>query len=232
VTVQNLDVAGAPIPGEVVEASGLLSFARVDLAIKDDILRIVEVLVTELKRQVIENVSVTTSVDFDSDPDAVRFLGIDFAHLPALCLSGPEGARDRFYNAFLRPTIQDGTGIYNRRTTFETEDLVFRLLVLDNSGVRLLNLHALVTKFFKSNNNLVVDRDSADATKGTVSYELEGGPFVTTSVNNDSDLRAFSGSVTVRGYQFEDVTGFPDQLVVERTAEVDDFDVIAVPFSH
>ena len=226
VTVQNLDSSGVAIAGETVTRSGLLTFARVDLTIKDDIVRIVEALVAELKRQVIANVSITTSVDYDSDPDAARFAGVDLADLPALCLSGPEGNRDRFY-AELRPTAESG-GVFSRRTTFETQDPTFRLLGLDNNSVRALNLYGLVTKFFQRNNNLVVVRDPDDTTKGEVSYELEGGPFVSTSVNNDNDLRAFSGPVTIKGYQFEDVAGSPGQLVVERTVEADDIHVVGV----
>ena len=229
VTVQNLDSMGVAIVGETLTRSGLLTFVRVDLTIKDDLARIIEALVTELSRQVIANVSVTTSVDYGSDPNAVSFAGIDLAALPALCLSGPEGDRNRFYSE-LRPTVEN-VGVFSRRTTFETQDLQFRLLGLDNSSVRGLNLHGLVTKFFQRNNNLVVSRDPSDTSKGEVSYELEGGPFTTTSVNNASDLRAFSGPITIKGYQFEDVAGVPGQLVIEQTTEADDIDVVGVSFS-
>lgn len=230
VTVQNLDVDGAAIPGEVVSRSGLLTFARVDLTIKDDLVRIVEALVVELQRQVIENVSTTVSVDYDSDPDAVSFAGVDLAKLPAIAITGPESIRDRFYDGDPRPTTTNNNGQYERRATFETQDLQFRLVCLDDKTVRSLNLHALVTKFFNSNNYIVVQRDPTDASKGSVRYELEGGPFVTTSVNNSNDIRAFTGTVVVKGYQFEDAAGFPEQLIAERSEEAIDVRASTVLF--
>jgi|WetSurMetagenome_2_1015567.scaffolds.fasta_scaffold143382_1 hypothetical protein len=229
-TIKNLDSDGVPISGEQVSASNLLTFERVDLTLKTDLARVIEALETELKNQVIDNVSFTTSVDYDSDPDVTVFAGVDMAAVPALCLSGPEDVWDRPYNTSLQPTAFD-SGQYERRTTFAPQDLVFRLLCLDDSGLRSINLVALVTQFFKSNNYLYLDRDPSDLTKGQVCYELEGGPFVGTSVNNDNDIRAFSGPVTIKGFQFEDVAGFPKQTVVERTVDAESFNVVGVAVS-
>jgi hypothetical protein len=230
VTVKNLDVTGAPISGETVTRAGLLTFARVDLAIKADMLTVIEALVTELRRQVIANVSLATSVDFDGDPSVTVFAGVDRANLPALCLSGPTPTRDRAYNTTPRFETLENDGLYSRRITAETQDLVFQLLGLDHHTARVQNLHALVTQFFKDNIYLIVPRDPANLALGTVQYELESTPFSSTSTNNNNDIRSFVGTVTIRGYQFEDVAGFPTQSVLERSSEVSDIEVVSNKF--
>ena len=221
VTVQNLAVDGSPIPGEVVTATAAVTFARVNLAVESDLSTIVDALVNELRRQVIKNVSTTTAVDFASDPEAVQFAGVDRASLPALCLTGPNSVRNRFYDTTPDFQGQDDQG-YFKRVTAETEDLVFQLLILDNHGQRSINLADLTTQFFKNNIYLYVPVDSADPSSGTVRYELESTPFASTSVNNTNDLKSFIGTVTVKGYQFVDVAGFPGQSILERTMAADD----------
>jgi hypothetical protein len=221
VTVQNLNLDGTPIPGEVVTKTAAVTFARVDLAVESDLSTIVDALVNELRRQVIKNVSTTTAVDFASDPDAVQFAGVDRASLPALCLTGPNSVRDRFYDTTPDFQGQDDQG-YFKRVTAETEDLVFQLLILDNHGGRSFNLVDLTTQFFKNNIYLYVPIDSTNLSLGTVRYELESTPFASTSVNNINDLKSFIATVTVKGYQFVDVAGRPGQSILERTAAVDD----------
>lgn len=224
VVVRNLDANGAPISGETVSVSNLLTFARVDLTTSSDLTRLIDVLVRELKRQVIENVVFHVSVDFDNDPDALEFAGVDLAKLPAFTLSGPVQQRNRFYGE-LRPVGQEADGTFSRRSSFETQDLVFNFKVFDKHTARGLNLQALVTQFFRTNNYLSVDRDPSDASKGTVRYELEASEPEDSSVNGTNDLRLFTGTITVRGFQFEDVAGFPTQALAESTDAADDINL-------
>jgi hypothetical protein len=224
-TVRNLAANGSFIAGETVTVTNKLTAARVDLALPSDELRLVEALVAELKRQVIENVSFFASVDYESEPEALEFAGVDRAKLPALALSGPIPQRNRFYGD-LRPTAQNSDGTFFRRSTFETEDISFQLRGFTNHTGQYLNLHALVTEFFKTNNYLTLQRDPSDSSKGFVRYELEATEFVSASINSTNDLRVFYGTVTVKGFQFEDVAGYPTQLVQEATDEVDDISIL------
>ena len=224
VVVSNLAADGTPISRETVSVSNLLTFARVDLSTCADLARLVDALVVELKRQVIENVIFHVSVDFDSDPDALEFSGVDLAKLPAVTLAGPIPQRNRFYGD-LRPTVQGSDGTFSRRSSFETQDLAFQVKVFDKHTRRSLNLQALVTQFFRTNNYLVVDRDPADSSKGSVRYELDASEFEDASVNGTNDLRLFSGTLTVRGFQFEDVAGFATQAMAETSVEVSDINL-------
>jgi hypothetical protein len=225
VQIKNLQANGTPIVGEVVSSMTTLTYVRVDLTQTSDLSRVIDALVSELKRQVIDNVSILQSVDFDEvDPAEVSFVGVDVTKLPALALTGPTLQKNKFYND-LRPVNAEGDGTFSRRSTLVTYDLGFRLTGLDNHTRRSLNLQALVTQFFKTNNYLSVPRDTSDLSKGFVRYELESDGMDNTAINSSNDLRIFMGSVTVIGFQFEDVAGFSSQSVAETTSAADDFRV-------
>ena len=231
VTVQNLAQDGSAIPGESVTRTGLLTFARVDLSVKSDLALVIDTLINELRRQVIANVSTTTSVDFSSDPDSITFAGVDRAALPALCLSGPTASVwNRAYNTLPEFITLEGPGDYAKRITPATQDLIFQLLILDNHTQRILNLEALVTRFFRDNIYLYVPMDPSDLSLGMRKYELESTPYSSTTVNNANDVRSFVGTVTIKGYQFVDVAGFPGQSVLERTGEASDIRLTRTEF--
>lgn len=231
ITVQNLAQDGSAIAGEAVTRTGLLTFARVDLSVKSDLALVIDTLINELRRQVIENVSTTTSVDFSSDPDSIIFAGVEHAKLPALCLSGPTaGAWNRAYNTTPEFITLEAPGEYAKRVTAATQDLVFQLLILDNHSQRSINLEALVTRFFRDNVYLYVSMDPAQPSLGMRQYELESTPYSSTTVNNANDIRSFIGTVTIKGYQFVDVAGFPGQSILERTEEVSDIRLTLTEF--
>jgi hypothetical protein len=226
VQVKNLAQDGSPISGEVASSSSLLTYTRVDLATSSDLARVVEALVLELRRQVIDNVSHLQSVDFDAaDPDVTAFVGIDIARLPALALTGPSLVKNRFY-AELRPEHQEDDGSFSRRSSLATYDLVFKLVGIDNHTRRSFNLQALTLQFFNKNSSLRLQRDPTDSSNGFIDYELEADTMDNTSINTSSDLRLFTGTVTIIGFQFEDLAGMSKQAVVETTAAVDDFNVV------
>jgi hypothetical protein len=227
VVVRNLQADGTPIVGEVVTNSTALTYARADLTHTADLSRVVDSLVTELKRQVIANVSILQSTDFSEvDPAVTAFVDVDMAELPALALTGPTLLKNKFYNE-LRNEQLGVDGRFSRRSSFVTYDLGFRLMGLDEHSRRSINLQALVTQFFRTNNYLYVQRDPADASKGSVRYELESDGMDSSSINSSNNLRVFLGAITVVGFQFEDVAGLPTQAVAETTSAADDFDVTA-----
>ena len=119
ITLTNLDASGNPRPGETTTIPNALTFARADLTVDSDLSVVTMALVTEIKNQVIQNVSLTTSVDYSSDPNSVVFAGVDIAKLPAVCVSGPSVVRNRFYDLTPRFELQEPDGSFSRRTTFE-----------------------------------------------------------------------------------------------------------------
>lgn len=220
VTLQNLDSSGAPIPGETVTRTNLLQAKRADLAINTDLTRLERSLMLELSRQVIQNVLKTAAVDYDSTPDGA-FDVVDVAKLPALAIQGPQIVDNRPYDLDVGLETDDGTN-FERRRPFKTINLTYRFVAMDNKQVRNMNLLTLMLQFLQNNPFLEVLRDEADPSKGWVKYELaQVGEFTTFTGSSSSDIRGFSGSLVIRGFQVEDVAGFVSQTVAERGRTVD-----------
>lgn len=231
VTVQNLDVDGNPVSGQVATLSSAVTYARADLSVLADFTRVNQAVIRLLKQQVIENVSMETSVDF-SDQQGQPLKIVAVADLPAVTLSPPatkirygEYAEDADSN-------EENIGInFNRRSTFRTVDITWQVKVYDNNKARWLNLIALVHQVLKGNVFLNIDRDPNDPSKGQVEYEF----YPTGELNGDdspnsSDLLVGKGSVTLYGFWFEDIAGFPEQAVVEKGRQADDVIVTDAAF--
>jgi len=209
VTVRNLDDAGTPVPGEEATVSGAFAFVRPALVPESDLTRLVRTLMRELKRQVLPEVSLTVQTDFDGDTGDELHLA-QLAKLPALVLVGPELAEDRFFSLNQLPETADGAGRFARRRVPYTVDLAFTLIGVSDHTTELLNLMAATELFFHRNKHLEMDRDPADPGAGRVRYEMDvppGGDLKVTSQPNESNVRSFSGSFVVRGFDLEDLAG-------------------------
>jgi len=222
--VRNLDDDGAPIPGEEATAAGAYTFVRPALVPEADLTRLVRTLMRELKRQVLPEVSLTVQTDFDAETGDELHLA-QLAKLPALVLVGPELAENRFFSLNRLPEAADGPDHFTRRRVPYTVDLSFTLIGVSDHTTELLNLMAATELFFHRNKHLEMDRDPADPGAGRVRYEMDvppGGDLKVTSQPNESNVRSFSGSFLVRGFDLEDLAGQPGESVVERGAQVDE----------
>ena len=225
IVLKNLDVNGAPIAGEVVTASGIATYARADLAIEDDFLRLSRALLRLLKQQTIANTVMTTEVDYTDNAGAMTFDFVNVAELPCVVLGAPTTKQNSFYDLDLVPERSTGSDTFEQRRFMRTVDVTWKLTVLDQYQARTQNLLALVQKFFTINNWLYLDRDPSDLSLGQVRYEMQCGEFGSVGTPNNNNIRMFSGDVTVRGFTFEDVAGFPGSMVSRRggTAETIEF---------
>jgi hypothetical protein len=222
ITVQNLDPDGEPIPGEATTVAALLTTKRADLARNSDFTRLERSLITELQRQVLENVHKTTATDFDSTPDGAVDVVVEQAKLPMLTIQGPQVVDNREYDSELSHITELQSGEILRRKTFKTVNLTYRFVGMDNKQARNMNLFTLMLNFLQNNPFLEMDRDGGDASKGTIQYEMaQVGEFTTFAGASESDVRGFSGSLVIRGFQVEDVVGFAEQMVAERGYPVD-----------
>jgi hypothetical protein len=224
VVVQNLDAAGTPIPGELAIARDAFTYVCQPLAIEADLTRLVRALLQELKRQVLDNVVLTVHTDFEADVGAELHLAT-IARLPALVLMGPELAEDRFFSLNQQPELATGPGRFVQRRVPFTVDLGFTVIGVSDHTTELLNLIAATQLFFHRNPYLELDRDPADLTAGRVSYEMDiarDGELRVTSQPNASNVRSFSGRIVVRGFDLEDLAGFPGEGIISRGAAIGD----------
>jgi hypothetical protein len=225
VVLKNLDDEGAPIPGEVVTSAVIATYARADLSVADDLQRLTRAFIKLLKQQVIPKVVRTTSTDFTDDAGKLEFNITDIAGpLPVIGLTGPALRRNLFYGQGGGEVEQRGTN-HVRRRYMRTSDIVFKVTAFDNMEGRILNLQGLLTKVFEINTYFELQRDPADTSKGYVYYECDAGDFNDIGGPNNSDVRAVTGDVTLRGFTFEDVASFPDSMVAAKGTEVDSIEL-------
>jgi hypothetical protein len=224
VVVRNLDDDGVPIAGEEATLADAYTFVAPRLAVESDLTRLVRTLLRELKRQVHPNVSLTVQTDFDAETGDELHL-TELASMPGLVLVGPELSENRFYSLNQAPEVPASEGTVLRRRVPYTVDLGFTLVGVADHTTELLNLMAAVELFFHRNKFLEMDRDPANPLAGAVRYEMDfrpDGDLRVTSQPNESNVRSFSGSLVVRGFDLEDLAGVPGDAAFERTAPADD----------
>jgi hypothetical protein len=230
IVLRNLDDDGAPVPGEEVTLAGGFTYRMPALAAESDLARLVRTLLRELKRQVLPNVSLTVQTDFDAQTGDELHIA-ELASLPALVLVGPELREDRFYSLNQLPEVAGDPGTVLRRRVPYTVDLAFTIVGASDHTVELLNLMAATELFFHKNKFLEMPRDPANALSGRVRYEMDfasDGDLRVTSQPNESNVRSFSGSFVIRGFDLEDLTGVPGDAITEQTAPADEI-VISPP---
>lgn len=218
VVISNLNNAGAVIAGETATLANGVTTARPDLASASDLQRVVRELLQQLKLQIIENVVLTKSIDYDSSPGGVTFDLADVASLPAIVLTGPRLERNRTYLDDTRPQTQDAGGArFRLYRTPDTFDLVFRILGVTDNQMQALNLQAALVEFFSANDFVSVLRDPSDSSKGTADYELWlEGELAAVQTPNKSNLRAFTADCRIRGFNFEGFASFMENGLMEH----------------
>ncbi len=212
VTLRNLDAAGEPVPGEEAVLAGAYRFLRPRIVRESDLTRLVRTLLRELKRQVVENTSISVSVDYD-DAAAEGISVVAISKLPALVLSGPRLAENRFFSTNEpREDVVAGPGgpeIVRRRPPL-TVDLSFTLTAASDRTVELLNLMAAVATFLNRNRWIEMPRDPDDPSKGTVRWEMDPEGEFRTRLDGPDDVRVFTCGLVVRGFDVDE--GLPMDL--------------------
>ena len=223
-TLRNLDAAGDPIPGEEATLAGAYRFLRPRIVVEADLTRLVRTLLRELKRQVIENVSITVSVDYDDTTiDGLNVVAI--SKLPSLVLSGPRVNENRFFST--NEPHEDvvpgpaGPELMRRRPPY-TVDLSFTLTAASDRTVELLNLMAAVATFLNRNRWVELPRDPGDPDAGEVRWEMDPEGEFQTRLDGPDDVRVFTCGFVVRGFDIDE--GLPldvGKAVAETELETD-----------
>jgi hypothetical protein len=223
VTLSNIDAAGKPVAGESITLAGAYRFLRPRIVREADLTRLIRSLLRELKRQVIENVSLSVAVDFDDAPlDGLDVTAI--AKLPSLVLSGPRIKENRFYstNTLEEEIVAGANGpeIRRRRPPF-TVDLEFAITGASDRAVELLNMMTAVAAFLDRNRWLSMERDPASPTGGEVRWEMDASGELQTNLEGKDDVRAFTWGLVIRGFDVDE--GLPldiGKAVAEGGAEL------------
>ena len=228
VTLQNLDAAGSPVPGEEATLPNAFRFLRSRLAKETDLTRLVRALLRELKRQVLSQASITVAVDY-RDAETGEMELVTVAEIPSLVLSGPQVSENRFYT--LSEGREDvvagpaGPELARHRPTY-TVDLAFTITAVSDHTVELLNLMAAVGTFLNRNRWIELPRDPDDPGLGTVRWEMDPEGDFRTRLDGPDDLRAFTCGLVVRGFDLD------EGQTRDRGKAVDSVDVGAEPIER
>lgn len=217
VTVTNVDEDGNDIAGEAATAVDAYTTKRPDLTVATPLDQVNRTLRRELARQVLENTSMVTHTEYDSDTGDELSI-IDTAALPSISLLGPKLRENRFQSDNERAQVDLGSGIVGEQRNKATNDLLYTAVGASDSTAELINLMAHFEDFFSRNIYLSVQRDFDDADSEFVEFELalESKPE-TASTPNISNVRHFTAEIVVRGVDCE-----PGDMVTSRTVQVAD----------
>lgn len=205
--------------GSVTVTDGF-TYERPSLIKEQSYTFVIRTLLRELKNQIIENIHIAESTDYDSDTLDGESI-IEISKLPAISLVGPELVENRFYSINKRPEVGDGGGPENfdQIRVPKTVDIFFTMNAVSDSLLQILNMQHLVEMFFHRNKYLFVQRDPKDASKGEVRYEMdivEGqDPKLREPIGN-SNVRFFGAQFLIRGVDIDEL----DQIVVDKTSEL------------
>lgn len=172
VRLANLDDDGNEIAGEaVVEVDGW-TYHRPPLTEACYLKRIVDELITLLRRHVLPNVAVTISREWDDNPATIERLR-DSA--PSIHLVGPRLTLNRF-DSINRENAQaeasDPT-YYQRRKVPVTSDLEFDVRIFAANPYHATNLIQAFLLTWRDITEIAILRDPSDASLGYGSYDIE-----------------------------------------------------------
>ncbi len=217
VTVANLGRDGTVHPSQQARLAGGYRFLRPRIVREADVTRLVRALLRDLKRQVIENVSLSVALDFGDESSSLRD-ALPVATLPALVLSGPHLRENRFYSSNeLRQDVvagDDGPELRIVRPPY-TVDLEFALTGASDRAVELINLIAALATFFNRNHWLSLRRDEHDSSRGIARWELDALGELQTNLEGKDDVRSFTWGLVVRGFDLDEGLAFDVSKVAD-----------------
>lgn len=221
VEVANLDPNGIPYPSQIATLANGFEYQRPNLSIETAFAHVTRTLVRLMRAQVIPNVSTGQHGDFDATPEDMLSV-VDVGELPAIAIFGPAISESRPYRT--HGTFDGLSGSNFEADVFnapECDDLMYTFVGIADSKQIALGLQSNVRQFFKRNKWVFVPRVVGDDASRTVAYDLELLPDAPISFmpppDEKSNLRSFSGTFVVRGFQHEALQGMPLSDRVART---------------
>lgn len=209
ITVRNITQSGTVIPGETVTLANAFTYSRPNLNRNPSeeltLQRVLRYLIIDLSRQIINNVELTVHTDYDDTPDGANVAML--ATIPGLVLIGPRLRENRAYslNQARKVTQPDGSALLLRPP--RTVDLVFTLIGVDDLTLPTIALLHETEMYFQRNTLFEMPRSEAAPTGEQVDYEMAiepDGEFSWTGAPGNSNIRAFSGTFSIRGVDLDD----------------------------
>jgi hypothetical protein len=231
VAVRNIDVAGSLIASEEVNALDAYTYERPPIHATPTkpttgpscYALVSAALITACRRQIIENVSMTTHIDYSED----GVLEVQVSKIPAVVIQGPTITRDFEYWHNEMREIDNGDGTFNIRKPPFVARMLFTLVGVCDNEQELLNLQASVLEMFERNKYLGVDINPKvpdPETRVNLVLQLTQPPQVTSAPSEDN-IRTFTAACEIRGIEVQEVEAFiRESKITTGTLEVQDID--------
>lgn len=218
VRVENIDDFGAFL--EAGELADGIEFALPDLSRPGDLSRIVRRLIRMLKQQVIPEVVLASSVDWDDDPFAEP-RELANAKTPAIWLTGPNLRPSDAVNSQTTPIVIEVAGGATETITPRTVDLVFGYGIVAESYVVTTNLLQAATSFAIRNKRISIPRDPSDASAGSIEFDLElETDFDIDSRANEDGLYSAAATLVIKAVDILGMPNFVGDLVADFHPEI------------
>lgn len=179
-----------------------------DIVTESDFTRMVRTVLHNLKVDVLENTSLSVSVEYDDTAeDGLNVVAL--AKLPALVVTGPTLAENRFYsvNQIRELDIPDSPNqLVNLQGPPLTQDLRFALTGAADTTTQMLNLLNAVSGYFNRNKWIVMPRDPDAPDSEEVRWELDFDTKARTNLEGPDDIRAFVAGFVIRGFDIHEGT--------------------------
>jgi hypothetical protein len=231
ITIRNIDVAGSLIASEEVITPDAYIYERPPIhatptkptAAPSAYALVAAALITACRRQIIENTSMTTHVDYGED----GVMEVQVSKIPAIVIQGPIIAKDLEYwhNETTEVELPDGSFTI-RKPPFVAR-MTFTLVGICDNEQEMLNLEASVIEMFERNKYLGVDANpkvSDPTTRTNLVLQMTQPPQVTSAPGEDN-IRTFTAACEIRGIEVQEIEAFiREYKIVNADLEVHDID--------
>jgi hypothetical protein len=225
VSLSNLNSNGTVIVGETATYSSF-TYKRQDFSAPSDLQRVVAELILDMRRQIIDNVVITTHLDYD-DYTADKLNTVAIAQLPSIALYGPTLEENRLFTRTEREVVNTTGNVWEVRRIPKSVDLKFRVTIVSQTTQELLNLTMAVQRYFERNYWITVLRDPSNPGLGSTKIQLEADfntPAIYGHLLTTDNLKQHVFACYLVGVPLEDLDN-----VDERTVTVEEYQASLLP---
>ena len=171
IRIANLNSDGDEISGEVVTKTKAFTYVQKDLTSPCHLLGLVGLVILLIRRAVIQNVSLTTDIDWnDIDEDQRK---THEASIPAIYLRGPQIIDPKSDQSVTEDEVTfDDNQNYRIDQDPTVANVRFQVMGVSDNSMECINLGQAFLEWVKNQATIRVPRDPADESKGYRDYEF------------------------------------------------------------
>lgn len=205
VVVRNLDSNGDPIPTEEATLAEAFTYKHPDLTASSNIQWITRWVLRMLRRNIVDNVSISASPDFSSAPATqVTFV----SGLPAVSVSGPTVRENKVLRDNETRVEDDSPSGKTRKNAPYTADVLYDIMVIGRNKIESQNLKEAAIRYFRRRPIFVFEAGPSDSTEIECQLFVEGA--WTPADNEQDQTYSYSNTIRLQGIWIDDSSGLAD----------------------